>query len=579
MSEKTKTQVKAREKKEIKLNVSKKNLAIIISAAVVALIMVVGSIIFVVNAIQNDTFFDYLKSDLSQYIEFTKDFRNFELNIDIAEPRDIDIEVTKLNMLRGDKPTTAWVKESTANLVIKPGDVVYIWYRGYLVEDDGEIIEVDGMCNFSGDEPYALEIGSNSFVPGFELDLVGHRTGETAKFEKITSGSVESGTIAYISYTKNTTKDNGDTEKTTGSVVRIDLSDTTLDDRYGEGFTEKLKSFAIGTKSEFKLQLNGKEVSYTDFTVNFVTSCETAENSNIKANCYFPYDYSNNEDLRNEDAVFEVYIDKIDSYYEEMPEFDDEYLKKKIEDKKIAVTLEKLDEYEGETLVDKYDAYAKELMFKLYENEKESLIESAIWSYFSAISKVKKYPVSKVDEKYYSYATDIYNLYLTNGGQIYNSYYGTYQTYDTFNEYANAYVGINSYSEYYYYGETAWKYEVYDMAREFVGERLVLYYVMRETGLTPSDSLLKSEMDKIKQEYVDEYIEQYLENEDKTKEDYTEAEYKEFCEARRNEILGYYGDDHFEERVYYSIVGESVTEWPGAKFVTLNERRAYPVDK
>ena len=557
-------------------NLTPKKLAIIITASVVVLALLVLGIVLIVNYVKNDSGFNYLKSDLSKYIEFTDDYKNFELNIDIAEPRDIDIDVTILNMLCEDKPEKAWLKGSNANLTIKPGDVVYIWYRGYLVSDDGEKIEVDGMSNFGGSEPYALEIGGNGFIPGFELGLWGKNTHDGVKFEKITKGLAGDGSVVYVSFTKNVVDSEGKTVKTTGNSERIDLSDSSVDEKYGEGFVEKIKTLTIGSKVEFKTNIDGNEATYTDLVVDFVTNCEGDEDKLLKVNCYFPYDY-NNAELRNEDAVFEVYIEKADFYYETMPEFNDEYLNKKIEDKEISVTVEKLNEYEGETLVDKYRAYAKELMQKLYEAEYESLVNTAVWEYYAKIAKVKKYPVSKVDEVYYDYVNELYNLYTSNGGRIYNSYYGSYDTYDTFEKYANAYLGINSSSPYYYYGDTAWQYEVYDMAEDFVRERLILYYVLRSENLLPSKETLKAEVEIIKQEYLDEYIAQYLENEDKTEEDYTEEEFEQFKDERAKEIFSYYDDAHFEERAYYGIATDTLITWPTV--ITLDQRSAYPQDK
>ena len=55
-------------------NLSVKKLAIIITAAVVALVLLVLGIISIVNYVINDEGFDYLKSDLKDYIEFTEDF-------------------------------------------------------------------------------------------------------------------------------------------------------------------------------------------------------------------------------------------------------------------------------------------------------------------------------------------------------------------------------------------------------------------------------------------------------------------------------------------------------------------------
>ena len=551
-------------------NLSVKKLAIIITAAVVALVLLVLGIISIVNYVINDEGFDYLKSDLKDYIEFTEDFRNFDLTIDIAKPRDIDIDITILNMLREDKPTTAWLKESKNNLQINPGDVVYIYYRGYLVDAEGNRTEQEGMCNFSDANPHGLEIGSNGFVPGFELDLAGHKTGDSVRFEKITSGSAANGKVAYVSYKKVTTNENNTNSTTTvaaNNPKRIDYSAEDIATIYGEGFLEKIQSLTVGTKTtdEFKTKIDGKDVTYTDITVQYVTTCE-GEGNYIEVSCYFPYDYGKAE-LNNKDAIFEVYIQYADFYYPmgEAPVFDDDYLKKKIEDKEISVTLEKLDEYEGETYVDKYKAYAKELMDELYETEKKSMIESAIWNRYSSIAKVKKYPTARVDEIYYDYANEIQTLYITNGGRIYNSYYGSYDTYKTLNEYANAYLGINSSHEFYAYGETAWQYEVYRMAEDFVKERLVLFYVMREANILPDKNELAAKVETIRQEYLDEYIQQYLDNEGKTKDDYTAEEWEKFEKMRALEIFSYYDNNHFEERAYYTFAAETLITWPNVK--------------
>ena len=558
-------------------NLSVKKLAIIITASVVALVLLVLGIITTVNYIKNDEGFDYLKSNLDNYIEFTEDYRNFDLNIDIARPRPIDIDITILNMLREDKPTTAWLKGSRANLPIRAGDVVYIYYRGYLVDAEGNKTEKDGMCNFSDASPYGLEIGSNGFVPGFELNLAGHMTNDSVKFEKITSGSAANGTVAYVSYKKVTTNENNTTSTTTISAntpKRIDYSAENIATLYGEGFLETVKGLTIGTPStgEFKTQVDGKDVTYTDITVQYVTNCE-GEGNFIEVSCYFPYDYGN-ADLNNKDAIFEVYVQYADFYYPMDAEvkFTDEYLTKKIEDGDLAVTVEKLNEYPGDTLVDKYRAYATELMDELYETEKKSMIESAIWERYSSIAKIKKYPTAKVDEIYYDYANEINNLYITNGGRIYNSYYGSYDTYDTLNAYANAYLGIDSYSEWYAYGETAWQYSLYDMAKDFVKERLVLYYVMREANILPTKDQLAEKVETIKQEYLDEYIQQYLDNEGKTKDDYTAEEWEKFEKLRALEIFSYYDENHFEERAYYTFAAETLITWPNVK--TLDDPAA-----
>ena len=559
---------------------STKKLAIVITAAIVALALLILGVVALVNFIKRDAGFSYTRSNLNKYITFTSDYKNFELNIDIAKPRyDLDIDISILNMLCDDKPSKAYLKGSTANMKINPGDVVYIWYRGFLLDENGEpTIEVDGMSNFTQSSAHALEIGSNGFVPGFEYSLVGKKTGDSDKFEKITSGAVKDATVAYVSFTKQSFNADGTINKsTTSSPERIELSDEKVDEKYGEGFLEQINKLLVGVKlEEFKTKINDKDVQYTDLKVDFVTTCEKDDVPTLTVECYFPYDYSNTE-LRNEDAVFEVYIEKIDCYYVNTPVFDDDYLKKKIEDKDLAITLETLEEYEGESLVDKFRAYSKELLDTIYETEYKQLVEEAIWEHYSNISVVKKYPTIKVEEAYLNYENELRNLFLNNGGQIYNSYTGSYDSYTTLDTYANAYLGINSSSEYYVYGTEAWKYAILDMAESFVKERLVLFYVLRDSGIIPDKKAVAAEVEIIKQEYVEEYINQYLSNEKKTREDYTDAEWEKFKKDRTNEVLSYYDKSHFEERAYYGLTSHIIIEWPTV--ITLDNRRAYPVNQ
>ncbi len=59
---------------------------------------------------------------------------------------------------------------------LKLGDTAYIYYRGVL---DGE--EFEGGSNMDSEEPYALGLGSGSFIPGFEEGLVGVVPNTTTK--------------------------------------------------------------------------------------------------------------------------------------------------------------------------------------------------------------------------------------------------------------------------------------------------------------------------------------------------------------------------------------------------------------
>lgn len=537
----------------------KRGLRSVISAILLASIILTLSVSLIGCNKKDD--FDYLTADLSEYIEFTEDYKNFEINIDLAKPHDIDVDVTILNMVSKDKnnqPLYGGLK--LKDLVISGGDIVNIWYRGYLIGDDGEQIVVDGMSNFGNASPYTLEIGSNSFIPGFELNLVGIDTKDYPKFEKIVSGAVNEKQIAYVSYTR--VKGNDDKTKTEFSNVRMVLSED-LDATYGKGFKDKLLSSTIGKKGELSTSINDEAYTYSNLTINFVTECEV---NPIVVETYFGYDYSK-ADLRNETAYFEVYV--VDGYEYECPEFDDTYLKNKIEKKEINVTLEELDKFEGETLVDKYRAFVNDSLDKIYQENYDSMVEEAVWNHLVEITKAKKYPTEKVEEIYNDYIEDIKYQFRSTGGQLYDNTTGQYKTHDTLDSFAKAYLGVT--------GTESWKDKVYAEAQNFVKERLMLFYILRDQNLMPTEAKYKEKYDEIIQQYIDEALDQYFYYAGTTRDDYTDEEYQDILEECEDIVYDNFDEEYFMIRTHYTILAETMVKWP--KVITLDERRAYPQDK
>ena len=505
--------------------------------------------------------FDYLKSDLHDYVEFTDSYKDFKLSVDIAKPHDIDVEVTILNMLYSDRETNPRYNGATVTsaITLTAGDVVDLWYRGYLKDDDGNEVFVDGMCNFTGANPTSLALGSNNFVPGFELNLVGKNTGDIPKLEKITKGAITEDMIVYVNFVS--TKGSDASTKTTNSGIRIDLS-TDVDAKYGAGVKDKILNMNVGDSLDFTTNIGSTSYTYTDFTVSFATTCEK---NPVVIECYFPYDYSMTT-LRNETAYFEVYVDGVVVY--DCPEFTDEYLQNKIEDEEIAVTMDQLNEYEGDTLTAKYHKFAEKTMYELYEANYASAVEEAMWEYFTKISKAIKYPKKEVEKIYDDYVADLSQQFLSDGGVITNNY-GQSQTYNTFDAYLQAYYGLST--------TKSWKDVVYAECEGYVKERLVLFYILREENLLPTDEAFQTEYDKIVKEYHDEAIAQYLYYAGKTKDDYTEEEYKIISDECLELVFDNFNEEYFQIRVYYNVLAKTAITWPEVS--TLDDRRAYPLDK
>ena len=95
-----------KEKAEGGAKISPRNLAFIITAAILVVIIIATSIVFIVNAIKNDAGFSYTKSDLSKYFEFTESYKDFTVEVDIAKPKDIDVDVIILQLLCQNKNDT-----------------------------------------------------------------------------------------------------------------------------------------------------------------------------------------------------------------------------------------------------------------------------------------------------------------------------------------------------------------------------------------------------------------------------------------------------------------------------------------
>lgn len=553
-----------KENEEGKKRISEKNLAIIITAALLVAVLIAAGVIMIIQAAQKDYGFDYLKSDLSKYVELDGSYKDFKIEIDVAKPHEIDADITVLNLIYSDRELNEKFAGSTITsaYTIGAGDTVNIWYRGYLLDEEGKEIVVDNMCNFGDAGTYALSIGSNNFVPGFELGLVGLNTGDYSKFEKIIEGEITEDQIAYVTYTiKAASKEEKDQ---TFKNVRMDLS-TDLDAIYGAGFKSKLLEIGFGNKKDIVATLNDKEVLYSDLTINFTTECET---NPMVIECYFPYDYSKT-DLRNETAYFEVYVEGIVDYI--CPEFTDEYLTDKIENEEIALTLEKLNEYEGETLVDKYYDFVNKTLDEIYETTYLSLVEDAVWAHYEKISKAKKYPGYVVEEIYEDFMDEMRMQYITSGGQVFSNSTGKYTTYETLETYIPAYLGLPS--------NQKWQEYITALAEDNTRERLVMFYIMREENLLPSDERLAEEIETIRQEYLDEYIAQYMDYEGKEKDDYSDEEYKELVEECKDELFSFYDEEYFTMRAYMSIFTEIIVDWPDLKVSTLDDRRAYPLDK
>ena len=121
-------------------------IVIIVTAAVLAIIIGVAIYMTVDNSITEDKNFDYVDSNLSNYVSFSeKDYKDYEIEIDIAKPKDIDPDIAILSLLAASKGSVLNDGAAvTSPVTINAGDIVYIWFRGYLLDNEKRVIIKDG---------------------------------------------------------------------------------------------------------------------------------------------------------------------------------------------------------------------------------------------------------------------------------------------------------------------------------------------------------------------------------------------------------------------------------------------------
>ncbi len=565
-------------------------IAVIVTAAIVAVVLIVGAVFWAVDAYRSDENFDYLRSNLSRYVEFSaEDYRNYSLNIDIARPHVkradgtgvSDVEVAILSMIASDMPESAVDGSMRRSISIAPGDAIYVWYRCYILDADGKEVEVSSNFSSTLDQVTAdtnkVTVGSNDFPPGIEVGLIGKKAEDYPEFKKITEGTVTAQHVVYLDYTRVRSDIEG-ASKTSRVGFRLDLSDPDVYALWGE----TLVGQQIGGEDamSFDLTIDGKPYHYTDTKVSFVTDFENdTEAGPLVIEGYYPYDYTYSS-LRNETVYYEMYIqgtvaynpwhkDNAGSDYDISYDWNDEYVTKKVSDSNSPITMDELLAFDGDTLTEKYESYAVKYLDDAYNEALRAKIETAMWSRYHELAKIKRYPGIKVNAVYEQYLKDVEAQYEYNGGMITDSLTGEEKLAESYDEFAIHYLGLQ------YQEEPDWKGTLYTMSESLVAERLIFYYIMDEEGLKPTDEVFEARFAEIKQEYLDEYLEQYLAYQNKTKEDI--EDWDKFVEERKAEIFGTYDDDFFTETTYYEIVLDTLVTYPTV--VTLDERRAYPATK
>ena len=478
--------------------------------------------------------FHYLSDDLSPYISLPRErYLGHEIALTEPEIDEMEIDNRILAAQAAHKDETplaggAYLLERTT----APGDVVYIYYRGYRLDGDGREIDLyASTSNFGSSDgasainqtPDEVEIGSGKLIPGLELGMVGKNPKDYAKFSPKERGTVEEGDVLYATYNYVTTEDGGQLYQ--NITERIDLAREDLDEVYGEGFRDALIGRSIGVTFSFdeNLRLGKDERRYTSFKVNFVTR-DASGLAPLVVEGRFPTDYQD-ESLAGLKVFFEIYIQKTVAY--SAPAVDETFIRET-----LGLTEEDLSAYEGDT-VEKYRAY---LRAELEEERTDRIVIAAqekMWAYLKDVAEIKGYPQKEVDRIYHQNRNSILSTFQQN--------YTT--TYASVDEFARAYYGLEE--------GTDWEAYLLTQVKDEIKERLIEYTLMRAENLIPTDAEVKEHFDSILSDLTDYYCGLWGISREKYE---TEEEYERARAGAKQEILDYYTEEYFTEGAYYEYI-------------------------
>ena len=531
-------------KTEKKKKLDKKEIFIIVFAAVALVSIIVGIVLGILS--QKEKNFDYITSDLSKYVTIDEKYYNgYDVKINIPEITNADAEEEMLKLLCENKIVPEGPVYPVKNVDISVGDIVNLYYRGYTMED-GVKTYFDGGCNFS--ETYtALEVGSGkftvadksgNFIPGFSTGLIGENQEKYATLTKVESGTVKIGDLISITYSvlyaDGTSKRN--------QTVFLDLSDLTIDERWGTGFSsyfvgkEINKDLPIATGGTSDKALMVPTVSTSDsaasvdtyFNIKINLACRVKAGDPLIIECDFPTDYQV-EDLAGKKGYFETYIVSVKDY--DVPELNDAFITDTLK-----VSADDLAKYEGENLVEKYKKLIMEELNEERDKKVIAQIESTFWDQAMANANFKKLPQIEVD-KYFDNAVSDLELMFASG---YASYYN-----NDFDMFARSYLELSSGAD--------WRSVVRQDAETSVKQRLLFYYIVNEENYTLTDAEYADVYEKVFAERVEEQL--YYEQVDENSENYEEK-----LEAAKEKVRNNYDKAYWDEAVLYRSVMEDIID-------------------
>ena len=479
--------------------------------------------------------YDYFAEDLSQYISLAEsDYKGYKLTVKMTEVTDelvAEYIMYTLCQNRIDKPASPG--KSTP---LSVGDVLEAWCRSYIIDENGNEIELDvpaGELGKSGVGDTKITIGEGKLPIGAENALVGIVIADYPEMSEVAlkAGDViGDDDVLYIGYSVTTP-----TGKKSYTNVRIDLSRTDLDAEFGDGFRAALLGKAMtedGALASFTAL--GKDGRYVYDGVK-IAYAYPKDARCITVAAKLPHGYSD-YNLACETVYYDIFPEYFTAY--EVPELDAKFI-----NETLKLTDETLAEYEGADTVEKYRAYVRAELTRQHEEELRSIGEEAMWYHYNEAATVIAYPEDAVMAIYTKSVMEIELLW--------ESYRDQYSTLDAF---VYAYFSLTTGSD--------WRAALKADAEAEVKEKLIFYYIIRKENLIPTEEKYRELFETIFDEFVVYYMDE------KTAEDYDSIDAYNAARAEaETAVMDYYGEDFFRHQVYYDYALDTLLSFANIEVI------------
>lgn len=450
--------------------------------------------------------YDFPSLRIGRYCEIEDSaWKDLSLSLDIASYTVTEEDVMEyMHELQATYLTGCPTEEKRVDRAIQKGDTIYLYYCGYT--DDG--IAFQGGCNFGAENPTMLKIGSGTFIPGFEDQLIGVIPNQTS-LTKTTNGTITGTELVYLAYTCKYT-DNGNETSSAFTCQPVDLASVPA--AYGPTFAKQLSGNEIGKPFSFTeiADFDGdgeEEHKVYDGTVLFVSDQTT-----VTVTVTIPTTYPQNPSLAGKTVQFKVVVDSVVDFV--YPELTADFIINKLN--YTPTTTDPVTEYK---------ANVKTYLQNQANTELASAKEKLLYNAIVDALVVKKWPKNSVEFFYDAYETSLteeYEYY-----KYYYNYYGYPFPFTDVNDFIISACGIE--------GATTAEQALQGYAERKVKEQLVVFLLADKLNV----KIKRSEMDAQAQIFAD-----MLTQNDQSEKKYTAKDaYEQYgdilieCSATYNKVM------------------------------------------